>query len=41
MLQTLRDKVTPREGSGPLPALLLEIWARYLEENRKNLPFGG
>jgi hypothetical protein len=40
MLQTLRGKRTPREGAGPLPALLLDLsYAPVVEEaKRRNAP---
>jgi len=35
MLPSLRGQLTPREGAGQLPVLLLETWARYLQTTKK------
>src|SRR5215203_1917273 len=39
MLPSLRAKRTPREGAGPLPALLLDrSYAQVVEAKRRNAP---
>src|SRR5215203_6365335 len=41
MLPSLRAKRTPREGAGPLPALLLDrSYAPVVEAERRNAPGG-